>query len=191
MQHESAGRKPICLNDSGVFLDRGLSRLTESHILWIHLWIAGEHGGEGGIAMLTIERPTSVAPVTEDVGRQIRTRRTRLGMPVKALAERAGVDRGRLAAIEGGRAHNVRATTIGAIERALDDLEQEMGVDAETPAPRTLDPEGEFVEFVVEGNLGVRVVVKGPVKNMAELQAAAERLVAGMQRDESARRSQP
>lgn len=144
------------------------------------------------MTMLTIERPTSVAPVADEAGERIRIRRTRLGMPVKALAERAGVDRGRLAAIESGRAHNVRATTIGAIERALDELEHEMGVDDEAEA-RTLAPEGgsEFVEFVVEGNLGVRVVVKGPVKNMAELQAAAERLVAGMQRDQSAEQIDP
>lgn len=132
--------------------------------------------------MLTMERAPSVALVmTDAIGRRIRERRTRLGMPVNALAKRAGVDRGRLAAIEEGGA-NPRASTVGAIERALDELEAEMGIDADLPpgARRIGPPEEGLVEFIVEGNFGVRAVVKGPIGNIEELQRAAAELIAGM-----------
>ena len=118
------------------------------------------------------------AATLEDVdvgmGARIKARRTALGISVKALAERAGVDRGRLAALEAGDP-TIRETTVGAVERALAQLEHEMGMD-----PRDLG-EG-LVEFVVEGNFGVRAVVKGPVGDIAKLQAAAEGLVERMQR---------
>lgn len=134
--------------------------------------------------MLTMSEPTSVAVVTDEAGRRIRDRRTRLGVPVKALAERAGVDRGRLAAIEEGKAPNARATTIGAIERALDDLEHEKAAST-APLPagarRIGDPADDLIEFVIEGSGGIRAVVKGPIRNMEELQAAAQKLIEGMQ----------
>lgn len=134
--------------------------------------------------MLTTHGATSVAAVNEDVGRRIRERRSRLGMPVTALAERAGVDRGRLAAIEAGDARNPRPATIGAIERALDELEHELGMDADLP-PGTRhigDPEDDLVEITVEGNFGVRFVVKGPVRDIDEIRDAAQKLMRSMSR---------
>jgi transcriptional regulator with XRE-family HTH domain len=133
--------------------------------------------------MLTTREPSSVTVVTEDVGRRIKERRTRIGMPVKALAERAGVDRGRLAAIEAGSATNVRPATIGAIERALDVLEVQMGIVEHEPtvgAERIGEPEDDLVEFIIEGTDGIRAIVKGPVRNMDELQAAARKLIEGL-----------
>lgn len=121
--------------------------------------------------------PLEWAPVNDaETGRRIRERRTRLGMTVKALAERAGVDRGRLAKLEAGDLH-VRSTTIGAVEGALDRLEHEMGMDIPS------DDSG-VVEFRVSGNFGVDVVVKGPVSNLEALEAAVSRLVSRMQAEQ-------
>ena len=134
--------------------------------------------------MLTMRESPSVALVSGDVGQRIKDRRARIGMPIKTLAERAGVDRGRLAAIEAGTAKNVRTTTIGAIERALDEIEAERGFTEPGVPPgayRIGDPADDLVEFIIEGTGGVRAVVKGPIRNMDELQAAARKLLDGMQ----------
>lgn len=132
--------------------------------------------------MLTMERPTSVMPVDREVGRRIKERRTRLGMHVIDLAERAGIDRGRLAEIEKGKAANTRDTTIARIERALDALEHEMSIDVDLPpgVRRVGDPAEGIVEFTVEGNFGVRAVVKGPISDLDQLQEAVAKLIAGM-----------
>lgn len=131
--------------------------------------------------MLALKESPSVAPVTDDVGRQIKARRTRLGMPIKTLAEKAGVDRGRLSAIESGDVGNVRPATIGAIERALDDAEREAGETDLPPGARRIgDPADDLIEFTIEGTDGIKAVVKGPIRNMAELQAAAQKLIEGM-----------
>lgn len=135
------------------------------------------------VVMLKMLEGTSVAAVTDDVGQRIKTRRTRLGMPLKALAERAGVDRGRLSEIEAGKATNVRPATIGAIERALDEIEFETGsTEPELPpgARHVGDPADDLIEFIIEGTGGIRAVVKGPIRNMDELQAAAQKLIEGM-----------
>lgn len=133
--------------------------------------------------MLTTSERTSVTAVTDHVGQRIKARRTRLGLPINAVAERAGVDRGRLSAIERGTARNVRPATIGAIERALDELERERSAEPELPpgAHRIGDPADNLVEFIIEGTGGIRAVVKGPIANMDELQAAARKLVADLQ----------
>lgn len=113
----------------------------------------------------------------KEVGRRIRERRTRLHMTVKELATRAGVDRGRLAKLEAGDP-SVRATTIGAVESTLDEVEQ-LTSDLPSQAPE----DNGMVEFKVTGNFGVDVVVKGPVENLDALEASVSRLVARMQRE--------
>lgn len=112
-----------------------------------------------------------------ETGRRIRERRTRLGMTVKDLAERAGVDRGRLAKLEAGEPA-IRATTIGAVEAALDRIEEETGMN--DPAAR----EDGVVEFRVTGNFGVDVVVKGPVRDLAALEESVNRILSRMQKDQ-------
>jgi DNA-binding XRE family transcriptional regulator len=114
-----------------------------------------------------------------EAGRRIRERRTRLRMTVKDLASRAGVDRGRLAKLEVGDPA-VRATTIGAVEAALDEVEQ---LTSDLPAPLAPQDDSGMVEFRVSGNFGVDVVVKGPVQNLDALEASVSRLVARMQRE--------
>lgn len=46
-------------------------------------------------------------------------------------------------------------------------------------------PEDDLVEFTVEGNFGVRAVVKGPIRDLDQLQAAVSKLISGMQTDNS------
>lgn len=103
-------------------------------------------------------------------GESIRARRVRLGIGVKPLAMRAGVDRGTLAAIEAGD-ERARETTYAAVERALELLEQEMGIE---PAGGN---SADVVEFRVAGNFGVDVVVKGPIRDLPALEASVARLM--------------
>ncbi|HEU4972722.1 MAG TPA: helix-turn-helix domain-containing protein [Gaiellaceae bacterium] len=104
---------------------------------------------------------------------QIRARRVRLGISVKALAMRAGIDRGTLASLEAGD-ERIRDSTFGTVERALEALEQEMGVE---PGGSLAD----VVEFRVSGDFGVDVVVKGPVRDMAAMEESVARLLARIQ----------
>lgn len=120
----------------------------------------------------TDQPPTIYAVTIQGAGERIRARRTALGMTVKALAEKAGVDRGRLAAIEDGA--GARGSTIGAIETALSRLEEEMSGPYDEPAS------GGMVTFRMSGNFGVDVVVQGPVENLDELEASVERLIRKM-----------
>lgn len=110
-------------------------------------------------------------------GAQIRERRERLGIGIKPFAERVGVDRGWLARVEKGEAENVRESSYAQVERALSDLEQEMGVVAEPSAP---EPGTQMVTFRLSGNFGVDVVVRGPVSDVDALEASVARLLREM-----------
>lgn len=123
-----------------------------------------------------LERPR-FGTVDDSSAAQIAARRTRLGMTVSALAKASGVDRGSISKIE--KLGRGRDSTIGAINETLDRLEHEMGMDLPVAASE-LAAEG-LVEFAIEGNFGVSVIMKGPVSNMAEMEAAAARLVERMQ----------
>lgn len=112
------------------------------------------------------------APVEADEGDQIRQRREALGMGIAQLADRAGVDRGRLSKIEKGA--EARGTTLSAIKRALDQLEEE------TSGPYDEQHEEHTVTFRMSGNFGVDVTVEGPVENLAELEASVGRLLQRM-----------
>jgi transcriptional regulator with XRE-family HTH domain len=127
--------------------------------------------------MAALGRRTTVAGV-DATGADVSARRTAIGMSVSALAKRAGVDRGSLAALEEGR--TVRDTTVAAVLRTLADLEHEMGMDEPDPV-RPAQPH--MIEIEVTGDFGVRVVVKGPVEDEAEVVEAAMKLVRGMKND--------
>jgi len=126
---------------------------------------------------------TRFHPVTAREGAEIEDRRTRLGMSISGLARAAKVDRGRLSALEKGD-ESVRDTTIGAVKSALDRLEVEMGMDT---ASQDLgdDRNGDLVEFTIEGNFGVRAVVRGPIRDLDALQEAVGKLVKDMQTGET------
>lgn len=127
-----------------------------------------------GEAMSTEEEPTNTVGGMghAEMGESIRQRRMALGLTVKALAERAGVDRGRLAAIEDGA--SARSSTIGAVNAVLARLEEEMS------GPYDEEPRDGNVVIRLSGKPDVEVVVQGPVTNLAELEASAERLLRGM-----------
>lgn len=133
--------------------------------------------------MLTATRATSVTAVNDDVGNGIKARRTRLGMAIKALAERAGVDRGRLAAIEAGTATNVRPSTLGAINRALDELEAERTGTTDLPpgVTRIGDPSEDLFAVEVYTTEGVlQAIVKGQPKDADTIRETAQKLIEGM-----------
>jgi transcriptional regulator with XRE-family HTH domain len=156
--------------------------------LWSNLWKSVEFGWKEGVAMSTATGTTRFGVVNDDsgdrvkLGMSVEARRVKLGMSVKALAETAGVDRSRVVAIEAGEP-TVRAATLGAVMAALDRLEDEMGMrDADHPSTRAIgDPSEDLVEFTIEGNFGVRAVVKGPVRDLEALQGAVSKLVRDMQ----------
>ena len=128
----------------------------------------------GGAARFSAVNQDESDTQAEGAGAGIMARRIRLGMSVKALAEQSHVDRGRLTALEKGDP-TVRQSTIGAVTATLDRLEQEMGLEPATGS-------GDTVEFHVGGNFGVDVVVKGPVRDLAALEASVARLIAQMQK---------
>lgn len=125
------------------------------------------------------ERITSVRPVSTDTGAQFQARRVAIGMSVKALAERAGVDRGSIAKLEAGE--KVRMTTVGAIDKALSDLEHEYGMDLPSQvetlkAPTATEPG--VVRVKVEGVYGAKaLIVEAPPENLPELEAMVDRIM--------------
>ena len=120
----------------------------------------------------TAEAPT-LTRVTQPGGNEeghIRDRRLRLGLSVSALARRAHVDRDTLTRAEEDEG-GTRPATMATIERALSELEQEMGM---------TDPEttGNVVRFVVSGIYGAdSLVVEGPVENIDELERAVDKIM--------------
>lgn len=92
-------------------------------------------------------------------GERLRQRRERLGIDKKALAEAAGVNRNTLAAIENGESFN--RSSLAKLERVLDELEHEAGLDAPPAAPT----EADLIEFDISDEFGLHLVVKGPIAN--------------------------
>lgn len=126
--------------------------------------------------LTTAESP----PVTADGerGERIQRRLDELGISDREFHERTGIDRKTVRRAVDGEAR-VRASTYAAIEAALDRLEAHVaGVPDVHPVG---DPADRLVEFIVEGNLGVRAVVKGPVRDIDALEAAVAKLVRDMQ----------
>jgi transcriptional regulator with XRE-family HTH domain len=126
--------------------------------------------------MATRSERSTLADMTEaggpqgDQGAHFRARRLKLGLSVQALAKRAHIDRDTLKRVEDGR-DGVRELTLSAIDRALSELEQEIGMDDP-------DPESSVVRFTVRGVYGAEaIVVEGPVANIADLEASVDRIM--------------
>jgi transcriptional regulator with XRE-family HTH domain len=110
-------------------------------------------------------------------GRALRERREAMGMSLREFADKAGLNRGTVANVEAGEA---RGTSVSAVRSALGKLEHEMGMDL--PDNRNgLD----LVELVVTGPSSEwRVVVKGPVRDLEELEESVIRLMSRMKASE-------
>lgn len=94
--------------------------------------------------------------VMGDDAERLRARRQRLDLSQEALAQKAHVNRDTIAAIERGQ--GFRRSSLTKIEKALDDLEHEAGLDVPPP-----EPEQQLVEFEVriEGEPTITVVARG------------------------------
>lgn len=111
-------------------------------------------------------------PMAQD-GEEVRRRRERLGADKKRLATVAGVSRETLAAIENGQGY--RQTTMAAILKALDEMEQEVGIHAASPVGQ--------VEFEIISTDGTRAIVRGPVADRAELEEAVGEIIRRMRQE--------
>lgn len=110
---------------------------------------------------------------------ELERRRAAAGMPVSALAERAGVDRGRLAKVLRGEV-NARSTFLGAVDSALTRWEEEVGDD---------DPESpDFIEFTVSDERGLRIVAKAPVRDAEALKRQVVDIVREIRKGDTRKR---
>jgi hypothetical protein len=118
--------------------------------------------------------------VTENRGERgdaINARLEALGIGDREFQRATGIDRKTLdRAIKG--VDTVRPSTYDAIETALTRLEDAVG--GKAGRVELGHPDDDFVEFTIEGNFGVRAVVKGPVRDMEQLQKAVSDLVREM-----------
>ena len=108
--------------------------------------------------------------------RALTNRIAALGLSGRELAAQSGVARGTVSKALGGTAGR---GTYDRLEKFLGDLEHEMESDVD-PAATPSRQDHDLVEFRLTGNLGVDVVVRGPVSDLAELEAAVTRLMARM-----------
>jgi transcriptional regulator with XRE-family HTH domain len=116
-----------------------------------------------------------------DEGQRVRERRERLGVDKKELATAAGVNRNTLAAIEGGESFN--RTSLAKIERALDDLEHEAGVDA--PHATSSQNDGpRLATFDVSGEGGFHIIVSGPIEDADVLKRQVVDIIQAMRKAE-------
>lgn len=105
-----------------------------------------------------------------DRGAAIAARLNTLGISQRAFAERLEIDRATLAkALDGDP--TLRTRKLMEIERALADLDEEMGGERDETTPG-------LVTFRVSGDFGVDVVVEGPVRNLPELQQSVRDIIA-------------
>jgi DNA-binding XRE family transcriptional regulator len=121
----------------------------------------------------------------DEIAERVRRARVEKGWSKEEAARKAGISAITWKRIEDGL--NVHDGKLSAATRLLDEVEQ---IAPEGVVARPLgDPNDDLVEFTVEGNFGVRAVVKGPVRDMDAMQAAVSKLISGMQVEESNKRA--
>lgn len=125
--------------------------------------------------MKTTPNEAGLAPVIDKSrGQEVKQRRLRHGIKsLRELAAKSGISREAVTAAEEGTASEA---TYERIHAWFDRFEEEVGDDGD-------DAEPGVVEFRIAGNFGVDVIVKGPVANIAELEAAVQRLIQSTQTD--------
>ena len=132
---------------------------------------ATETRARGGVGMSAVAHAASetIRLVTDsERGQRIQQRLDALRMSDRQFSENSGID---------------RKTTYRAIEDWLDRFERQAAGFAGLKGSD--DPEDDLFEFEVTGNFGVRVVVKGPARDQAALEASVIRLMREMRGDQS------
>lgn len=115
---------------------------------------------------------------SSDRGAAIRRRFEDLGISDREWHLVTGIDRKTL---NRAMRNESRRSTYTAIESWLDKLESR-SAGRPTDIRIVGDPADDLVEFTVEGNFGVRAVVKGPVRDIEVLRSAVADLIADMNR---------
>lgn len=105
-------------------------------------------------------------------GEEIRRRREAAGLDIAELAREAEVSRTTLHSIEAGG--GARGSSYGKVLRALEAAEAENGGVQVVPSET---PDVEMIEFQVEGDFGVKVVVRGPISSHETLRADVAEII--------------
>ena len=124
------------------------------------------------------------AVTSEERGSEIQRRRLAHGIrSVREFAERTTLSREAVTKAEQGTASE---GTYQRLEAWLDAFDEEISQDMPDVQIQQLgtNPESDVVEFTVEGNFGVRAVVKGPVRDIDALREAVSRIIEGMSTDQ-------
>ena len=112
-------------------------------------------------------------------GQRIQQRLDALRMTARQFNEQTGLSRDTLRKAIAGDP-SVRANTYEQIETKLDGFEKQAeGFEG----LKGRSPEDDLIEFELSGNFGVRVVVKGPIRDAEALEASVARLIREMGRD--------
>lgn len=113
-------------------------------------------------------------------GDNFRKRRQRLNLTQEELAIEAGIkSRDTVSAVENGQGSPAsRRRMDDALARLEAEGHGEVGDEALAQGAQP-----HLIEFEVTGDFGVRVAVKGPVENAAELEASVSRLIRDMKRN--------
>ena len=112
-------------------------------------------------------------------GQRIQARLDALGMTARQFQERTSISRDTLRKAVAGEA-SVRPNTYDLIESKLDQFERQAEGFEGLKGQR---PEDDLIEFELSGNFGVRVVVKGPLRDQAALEESVARLIREMRAD--------
>ena len=113
--------------------------------------------------------------VADEKWQELARRRERNGVAINELAKMVGLTREQLGKILRGEVPGSRS--LGKIERALEELEEEAG---QHVSELRNGNGSNLVKFTIHGVYGAaEVIVEGPIENMAELQAAVDRLLRG------------
>ena len=112
-------------------------------------------------------------------GQRIQQRLDALRMTARQFHEQTGISRDTLRKAIAGDP-SVRANTYEQIETKLDGFEKQAeGFEG----LKGRKPEDDLIEFELSGNFGVRVVVKGPLRDQAALEESVARLIREMRAD--------
>lgn len=132
------------------------------------------------MSALAHETSGTIRLVTDsERGQRIQQRLDALRMTARQFHEQTGISRDTLRKAIAGES-SVRSNTYEQIENKLTAFEQQA---AGFEGLKAKDPEDDLIEFELSGNFGVRVVVKGPIRDQEALEQSVTRLIREMRGD--------